>query len=113
MYLVPFVPQTYAPSGAPVPFTVAPYLTQAQWDALTPAQQSLIVAEVRSASTATAISPFWAAASTLSAGLGAYHGYKRNQSVGWALWWALMGGIAPIITPAIAVAQGFGERKKG
>lgn len=44
-----------------------------------------------------------------SVAAGAYHGYKRNNSVGWAIWWAIMGGIAPVITPAIAVAQGFGK----
>jgi len=39
----------------------------------------------------------------------AYHGYKRNDSVGWALWWGLVGGMP--ITPIIALAQGFGKRK--
>ena len=45
-----------------------------------------------------------------SIGLSAFHGYRRNQSVGWAIWWALMGGLFPIVTPAIAFAQGFGKR---
>ena len=53
----------------------------------------------------------WTVASVASSAAGAYHGYKRNKSVGWAIWWALMGGIFPIITPAIAVAQGFGKEK--
>lgn len=39
-----------------------------------------------------------------------FHGYRRNQSVGWAVWWGLMGGLFPIVTPAIAVAQGFGKK---
>lgn len=39
----------------------------------------------------------------------AYHGYKRNNSVLWALWWGLVGSMP--ITPIIAVAQGFGKRK--
>jgi hypothetical protein len=52
---------------------------------------------------------FWGVASTVSTGLGAYHGYKRNSSIGWAIWWGLMGGIFPIVTPAIAFAQGFGK----
>lgn len=51
----------------------------------------------------------WAIASLASSGLGAYHGYARNKSIGWGIWWALMGGIFPIITPAIAFAQGFGK----
>lgn len=44
-----------------------------------------------------------------SIGICAYHGYKRNESVGWAIGWALLGGLFPIITPAIALAQGFGK----
>jgi hypothetical protein len=42
-----------------------------------------------------------------------YHGYKRNNSVGWALLWSILGGAAPPITGVIAVAQGFGKKKKG
>lgn len=38
-----------------------------------------------------------------------YHGYKRNNSVGWAIWWGFMGSLFPVITPVIAVAQGFGK----
>ena len=42
---------------------------------------------------------------------GAYHGYKRNRSAGWAVGWALAAGAFwPIVLPIIA-AQGFGERK--
>ena len=47
--------------------------------------------------------------STVSAGASAYHGYKRNKSVGWALVWGGFGGSFPIIVPAIALAQGFGK----
>jgi hypothetical protein len=54
---------------------------------------------------------YWQAASALSAAACAYHGYKRNQSIGWALWWAAMGGLAPVIAPVIAVAQGYGKPK--
>lgn len=43
--------------------------------------------------------------------LGAYHGYKRNQSVGWAIGWAFLGGLAPIIAIPIAFAQGLGQPK--
>lgn len=42
-------------------------------------------------------------------GLGAYHGYKRNNSVGWAIAWGLLGGLFPIITIPVAIAQGFGK----
>lgn len=55
----------------------------------------------------------WGVASTASMAASAYHGYKRNRSVGWALAWGLCGALFPVITPVIAVAQGFGERKKG
>jgi hypothetical protein len=50
--------------------------------------------------------------STASMAASAYHGYKRNESVGWALAWGLAGAVFPIITPVIAVAQGFGKRAK-
>lgn len=46
-----------------------------------------------------------------SAGLSAYHGYKRNNSIGWAVGWGLLGGIFPVITPAVAFAQGFAKRR--
>lgn len=43
---------------------------------------------------------------------GAYHGYARNKSVGWALGWAMLGGAFPFVTVPVAFAQGFGERKR-
>jgi hypothetical protein len=46
-----------------------------------------------------------------SASASAYHGYKRNASIGWALVWFGLGSIFPIVTPVIAVAQGYGKRK--
>ena len=49
--------------------------------------------------------------SIASGAASAYHGYKRNESLPWALWWLLMGSIFPVVTPVIAVAQGFGKRK--
>lgn len=56
------------------------------------------------------INPFVYVLEAASVGLSAYHGYKRNNSVGWAIWWGLMGGLFPIITPVIAFAQGFSKR---
>lgn len=44
-----------------------------------------------------------------SVGLSTFHGYRRNQSVPWAVGWGIMGAVFPVITPAIAFAQGFGE----
>lgn len=49
--------------------------------------------------------------STVSMAASAYHGYKRNNSIGWALIWGLLGAAFPVIVPVIAVAQGFGKRK--
>jgi hypothetical protein len=46
-----------------------------------------------------------------SAAASAYHGYKRNQSIGWGAWWFFMGSLFPIFTPVIAVAQGFGKKR--
>lgn len=56
------------------------------------------------------VSPVWAYLSLVSSALSAFHGYRRNLSVGWAALWGLAGALFPVITPAIAVAQGFGKR---
>lgn len=53
----------------------------------------------------------WGLLSTASGALSGYHGYKRNDSIGWALAWFVLGSFFPIVTPVIAVAQGFGEPK--
>lgn len=53
----------------------------------------------------------WSLAATAGAGLGAYHGYKRNESIGWALWWGFWGGLVPVFTVPVAFAQGFGKKK--
>jgi len=48
----------------------------------------------------------------VATGAGAYHGYKRNDSVGWAIGWGLLSGMFPYIALPIAAAQGFGERRR-
>lgn len=53
----------------------------------------------------------WMALSAASAGLSAYHGYKRNLSVGWAIVWGLAGSAFPLISVAVALAQGYGKPK--
>ena len=53
----------------------------------------------------------WGVAALASAGASAYHGYKRNNSVGWGVVWGLLGSLFPVITPAVALAQGFGKAK--
>lgn len=50
--------------------------------------------------------------STLGAATGAYHGYKRNNSVGWAVAWFFLGGWFPMITIPVSIAQGYGKRAK-
>lgn len=44
-------------------------------------------------------------------GAAAYHGYKRNQSVGWAVAWGLASQLNAPITIGVALAQGFSQRK--
>lgn len=51
----------------------------------------------------------WWFLSTASMAASAYHGYKRNESIGWALGWGFLGSIFPIITPVVAIAQGFAK----
>ena len=48
----------------------------------------------------------------MSSAASAFHGYRRNQSIGWAIVWGLLGGIFPVFTPTIALAQGFGKPRK-
>lgn len=52
----------------------------------------------------------WSALSLAGTIGGAYHGYRQSRSVGWAIVWALLGGLFPVITIPVAVAQGFGKR---
>jgi hypothetical protein len=53
----------------------------------------------------------WGLISAASAGVSGFHGYKRNNSVGWGIAWFILGGMFPVITPTVAFAQGFGKRK--
>lgn len=51
--------------------------------------------------------------STASAAASGWHGFKRNHgSIGYAAWWFFMGGLFPVFTPLIAVAQGYAEPEK-
>lgn len=53
----------------------------------------------------------WGVLALVSGPVSAFHGYRRNRSVGWAIGWFALGTLFPVITPTIAVAQGFGKRK--
>lgn len=66
----------------------------------------------RSLGELTPMNYFWGVVSVASGAASAYHGYKRNNSIGSAVLWGVLGSIFPVITPAIAAAQGFGERRK-
>lgn len=40
----------------------------------------------------------------------AYHGAKRNcGSVGWGAVWGIAGAVFPVVTPAVAIGQGFAK----
>jgi hypothetical protein len=54
----------------------------------------------------------WGLLSLASAGACAYHGVKRNNgSIGWGVWWMLMGGIFPVFAPIVAIARKPGFAK--
>ena len=59
------------------------------------------------------MSPVWTFIRAASMAASTYHGYKRHESIGWAVGWGLLGWLIPIIVPAIGVGQGFGKRKRG
>jgi len=55
----------------------------------------------------------WKTYATLAAAAGAgFHGYRRNDSLGWALWWFVMGSLFPIATSVVGLAQGYGQPRK-
>ena len=92
----------YVPSGNEPGFGGDPYTPLVQQGWLTPGQADAwrnfdaIMVFVR---------PISSAAS-------AYHGYKRTGSYGWAFGWMILGGLFPLVTPAIGLAQGWGKPKK-
>jgi len=59
--------------------------------------------------------PLWWTLVSASIALSTYHGIKRHRgSIGWGLLWGGLGGLFPIVVPAIAIAQGLGTPiKKG
>lgn len=56
------------------------------------------------------IPAWWTALSIAGTVVGAYHGYKRNDSIGWAIGWALLGGAFPFVVLPVAYAQGIGDK---
>jgi len=47
-----------------------------------------------------------------SAALSAYHGYRRDRKPMSAVGWGFMGALFPVITPVVAIAQGFGKPRR-
>ena len=107
-----------ANNPTPTSAQIASFLQSLDASNRSEAQQALLAQGVAPADVATAtsflsgftISTFWEILAAASAAVSAYHGYKRNQSVGWAVVWGLLGGLAPVMVPAIALAQGFGKK---
>lgn len=75
-------------------------------------QTNYVPGQPKAAMGALEASPARMAIGTLGAAAGAYHGYKRNNSIGWAIGWSLLGAVFPIITVPVSLAQGFGKKKK-
>lgn len=59
-----------------------------------------------------ALSTVLVAGSYAGGAMGVYHGYKRNDSIGWALGWGLVGSMFWPITVPLMFAQGFGKPAK-
>lgn len=53
----------------------------------------------------------WRLVGMAAVGAGAYHGYKRTGSAGWAIAYGILTGLFPLIGGGIILAQGFGKRK--
>lgn len=110
-----------AGNPAPTSAQIATFLQTFDASARSEAAQALIAGGAASAdvlaasqfissSSGLGFSGIWEVLAVASAGASVYHGYRRNQSIGWALWWGFIGGIFPVVTPAIAIAQGFGKK---
>lgn len=55
-------------------------------------------------------SALWEIATPLSIAISAYHGYKKSyDSIAWGAVWGVLGGLFPIITPTIAVLDGYAK----
>lgn len=106
----------------PTSTNLSDFLKLYDGDERTQVAQELIANGVDSNTTSTALawlstqsrikgSWIWGALSIASAAVSGYHGYRRNKSIGWGITWFALGSIFPVITPTIALAQGFGKPK--
>ena len=104
----PSVVAKYAQLGGGFGIAVIPAAIQAEAE-----RRLSTVAPAKSApaESASKVSKLQAANMALSYGssiLGIYHGYKRNDSIGWAIGWGFVGAFWPIALP-VMFAQGFGK----
>lgn len=102
-----------APSGDPQPAVqpAPPATTPATVDAQPVANLREVATVVRE-DVLPALSTGQMILSLLGAGIGAFHGARRNHgSVVWGLVWGTAGAAAPVITTGIAAAQGIGRPK--
>jgi len=102
-----------APSGDPQPVVqpAPPVTTPATVDAQPVANLREVATVVRE-DVLPALSTGQMILSLLGAGIGAFHGARRNHgSVLWGLVWGTAGAAAPVITTGIAAAQGIGRPK--
>lgn len=53
--------------------------------------------------------PWWVWIGSAAGALGAYHGYRRTGSWGWAFGWGVFAGLLPFLAVPVAFAQGFGK----
>lgn len=61
--------------------------------------------------TLASIPPWMRVAGMVAGAAGAYHGYKRNSSIGWAVAWSIFGSTLPLLAAPVMLAQGFGKKK--
>ena len=99
---------------APLPRALTPFTPTTAWSSnlfgTVPAANGTATGQLASYGTA----PWEMLASGVAVAgtaLGAYHGYRRTESLGWAIGWALLGGLFPFITIPVALAQGFGRHE--
>lgn len=99
------MPVNKATVATPKEFAARPAADVVKPAAMTAALATMSPADKRKAQAAMVIS-------TAAAAAGAYHGYKRTGSVGWAFGWFLFSGLMPIFAAPIALVQGFGKRSR-
>lgn len=109
-----------APSSAPTTADIKAFLAVYPSDQRDAVAQRLIARGVNVLDVNAALNPAstwsssktWGVISIFSGAASAFHGYRRNQSIGWGLAWFVAGSIFPIVIPTIAIAQGYGVRKE-